>query len=212
MVLVATLLFAIPVSAVTRARESNLHGGWQIWIEASDFDDRDDVVQLGVESDQKFQDKVAAPVLGKDFVIAPVQGGWMSYNFESAVAGEAHGYFRVFDFRGGNQSWHVLLNTEDVNNGMIVDTGFKWVWNSGKDAGPSNFPTDLEEGANTVRIVPRETGAGVEIMFDIICVSSVSLDGMPTDDDWLAARPLGGEAVDSVGKLTTTWGTIKNRF
>ncbi len=38
------------------------------------------------------------------------------------------------------------------------------------------------------------------------------VDGMPTDDDWIAAKPLGGEAVDSVGKLTTTWGTIKNKF
>ena len=33
-----TILFILPVSAVTEWRESDLEGGWQIWISAIDFD------------------------------------------------------------------------------------------------------------------------------------------------------------------------------
>ena len=196
---------------MTRARESNLEGGWQIWIEASDFDERDaaEVLQLGEEAEKDLQDKVADPVLGEDFVIAPIQSGWMQYEFESPEEGEAHGYHRVMDYRGGGQSWHVMLNTENNGQGMNVDTAKPWVWNSARDGAPTTFPMELIKGTNTVRIAPREAGPGVETLFDIICISTKEFRPKPVDDDFLEARPLGDRAVDSVGKLTTMWGTIR---
>ena len=213
MALVTILLFAIPVSAVTRARESELKGGWQIWIEASDFSRRDagKTIKLGAEADEKLQRKIVEPVLGEDYVITSVQGGWMEYEFESMEAGNAYGYYRVMDYRGGGQSWHVMLNTEVTGQGKAVDTGMPWVWNTAREGTPQ-FPKDLKEGRNTVRITPREAGGGQEVLFDIICISTKELRMPVDDDDWSKATPIAPEAVDFSGKLTTTWGTIKNRF
>ena len=217
MSLLLVFLFAFPISAVTRARESELHGGWQIWIEASDFADRDDAksIQLGAEADKNLRDQVADPVLGEDFVIAPVQAGWMSYEFKSPVAGDAYLYPRRMDYRGGGQSWHVMLNTEIPGQGLPFDSlGLQWGWVHKDPATGAQFdplaPQPLVVGTNTARIAPREAGAGVEPLMDIICISTVPFEPAPTDDDWLEARPLDGKSVQSGGKLSTVWGAIKS--
>ncbi len=211
------LLFAVSVSAVTRARESKLNGGWQIWIEASDFaeQDPDESIQLGAEADKGLRNKVADPVLGEDFVIAPVQAGWMSYEFKSPVAGDAYLYPRRMDYRGGGQSWHVMLNTEDIGQGLPLDSlGAQWGWVHKDPATDAQFdplaPMPLIVGANTARIAPRESGPGVEILMDIICISTVVFDPAPNDDDWWEAEPFGGKAVQPGGKLSTMWGAIKD--
>ena len=217
--LLLIFLFAVPVSAVTRARESNLHDGWQIWIEASDFSERDPAkkLQLGAEADQDLREKVAEPVLGEDFVIAPINAGWMSYDFESPVAGKAYIYPRRMDYCGGGQSWFVMLNTKLPPLSVPFDTiGIEWVWEHEDPANHEQFeplaPERLVVGANTARISPREASAGLESLMDIICISTVPFEPAPTDDDWREARPFGTKSVQPGGKLSTVWGAIKSDF
>ena len=211
------LMFAVSVSAVTRARESNLEGGWQIWIDASDFDRRDNnkLIQLGEEAAKDLRNKATEPVFGEDFVIAPVMGGWMEYDFESPEAGDAYLYPRIACFRGGGQSWLVHLNADAT--GLPYNTaGPQWTWNVTNPADGVVYvplsPEPLVVGTNTVKIAPREAGAGVETLMDVICVSTEPFEPTPTDDDWNNAKPFGGGAVESVGKLTTMWGAIKSSF
>ena len=47
---------------------------------------------------------------------------------------------------------------------------------------------------------------------NIICVSTKAFNLKPSDDDWKKATPIGGGAVEPVGKLTTMWGAIKSSF
>ena len=208
-------MFAVSVSAVTRARESDLEGGWQIWIDTSDFDRRDnnELLQLGEEADKALRQKVTLPVFGEDFVIAPGTGGWMEYDFESSVAGDAHLYPRIACYRGGGQSWFVYFNADGT--GLTYNTaGPLWTWKVENPAdGLAYVPLSSEPlvvGTNTVKIAPREAGAGVETLMDVICVSTEPFEPTPTDDDWNAAKPFGWRAVESVGKLTTMWGAIKS--
>ena len=217
--LLLVFLFAVSAAGVTRARESRLHNGWQIWIEACDFDRRDEseILELGEETDEKLRNRVAEPVLGEDFVIAPRMEGWMEYDFVSSEAGDAYIYPRIMDYRGGGQSWFVMLNTEANGQATPFNTpGLNWSWRVvhpaiGQEFVPSS-PTKLRKGTNTVRITPRETDTGKEVLIDIICVSTKEFGPIPTDDDWKNAKPLDGQAVQAGGKLATMWGIIKSDF
>ena len=211
------LMLALSVSAVTRARESNLEGGWQIWIDTSDFErhDNNDLILLGEEAPKALRDKATEPVLGEDFVIAPSMGGWMEYDFESTIAGDAYVYPRIACYRGGGQSWLVHLNADAT--GLPYNTaGPVWTWNVTNPADGVTYvplsPEPLVVGTNTVKIAPREAGAGVEVLMDMICVSTEEFEPTPTDDEWNDAKPFGGKAVESIGKLATRWGAIKSAF
>ena len=206
------ILFAIPASAVEEWRESNLNGGWQIWIEAADFDSRDDaeVIKLGEDKAVKdLKDKALEPLLGKDIVIAPgpEKTGFNEYLFQSSESGSAFIYCRIMDFRGGGQSWWIALNPDnpdllDDGNYAKTSTSGVWVWKQ------ANLPWKLEKGTNTLRIVPREALAGVEILMDVICISTKAF--APIDDDFIAASIKGGGAVSPEGNLAATWGAIKS--
>ena len=204
------ILFAIPASAVEDWRESNLNGGWQIWIEAADFDSRDDaeVIKLGEEV-KDLKDKAPEPLLGKDIVIAPgpEKTGFNEYEFQSSESGKAFVYCRMMDYRGAGQSWWIALNIDAPDN--LVDgnyaktsTGGVWEWKQ------ANLPWELNKGTNTLRIVPREAAAGTEILMDVICVSTVAF--APINDDFIAASIKGLKAVQPEGNLAVTWGAIKS--
>ena len=197
-------LLAVPASAVTRARVSELDGGWQIWIEASDFDAIDGMTLGATEP-------LAAglePTLGQDSIIALVTGGFAEYNFVSPHAGDAHMYCRNMDLReGGGQSWHVVLNSENVDDGLPMDTTDHWAWHSGRDD-ITLAPMALVAGNNTARIVPREAEPAREILMDIIVISTVAFEA--TDDGFNSAGLL--TAVEPEAKVATMWGAIKNSF
>ena len=204
------LAFVPPVSAVTEWRESNLERGWQIWISAADFE-KAEGLKPG-KSEKKLASKAQEPWLAKDILIAKVPVGFANYEFESPVAGKAYIWGRVADFRGGGQSWFIVLNSDniaDAGDSLIIDThGPVWSWNGGRDKPESQSPTDLKKGTNTVRIQPREADAAKEALFDVFMISSKPFK--PTDEDYEKAKE--GLPVVPVGKLATTWCIIKSRF
>ena len=204
------LLFVLPVSAVNEWRESKLEGGWQIWISAALFDNAE-VLKPG-NSEKKLAGKAQQPWLAEDILIAKVANGFADYEFESPVAEKAYIWGRVADFRGGGQSWFIVLNSDDIGDAadsLIIDTqGPVWQWRGGRDKPESQSPTDLKKGKNTVRIQPREAAAGLEALFDVFMISTEPFQ--PTDEDYEKAKK--GLPVEPTGKITTTWGTIKNRF
>ncbi len=204
------VLFVLPVSAVKEWRESKLERGWQIWISAALFD-KAETLKPG-KSEKKLADKAQKPWLAEDILIAKVANGSADYEFESPVAGKAYIWGRVADFRGGGQSWFIVLNSDniaDAGDSLIIDThGPVWAWSGGRDKPESQSPTDLKKGTNTVRIQPREAAAGVEALFDVFMISTEPF--RPTDEDYEKAKE--GLPVAPAGKLTTTWGAIKHRF
>ena len=205
-----SMLFVLPASAVKEWRESNLEGGWQIWISAIDFDNSE-TLKTG-EEEKKLAGAAEEPWLAKDILIAPAVGGFADYTFESPVAGEAYIWGRVADFRGGGQSWFIVLNSDniaDAGDSLIIDTqGPVWIWNGGRDKPESQSPTDLKKGTNTVRIQPREAAAGLEALFDVFMISSEPF--RPENADYEKARD--ALSVEPADKLATTWGAIKHRF
>ena len=154
-----TMLFVMPVSAVKEWRESELERGWQIWISAARFD-KAEALKPG-KSEKKLADKSQKPWLAEDILIAKAAGGFADYEFESPVAGKAYIWGRVADFRGGGQSWFIVLNSDniaDAGDSLIIDThGPVWAWSGGRDKPESQSPTDLKKGTNTVRIQPRRS-------------------------------------------------------
>ena len=204
------VLFVLPVSAVKEWRESKLERGWQIWISAALFD-KAEGLKPG-KSENKLANKAQKPWLAEDILIAKVAGGFADYEFESPVAGKAYIWGRVADFRGGGQSWFIVLNSDniaDAGDSLIIDThGPVWAWSGGRDKPESQSPTDLKKGTNTVRIQPREAAAGLEALFDVFMISTEPF--RPTDEDYEKAKE--GLPVAPAGKLATTWGAIKHRF
>lgn len=205
-----TILFILPASSIKEWRESKLEGGWQIWISAALFD-KAEALKPG-KSEKKLAGKAQKPWLAEDILIAPAAAGFADYEFESPVSGKAYIWGRVADFRGGGQSWFIVLNSDniaDAGDSLVIDThGPVWTWSGGRDKPESQSPTDLKKGTNTVRIQPREAAAGLEPLFDVFMISSESFK--PTDEDYEKAKE--GLPVAPAGKLTTTWGTIKHRF
>jgi len=147
MSLFLTILFILPVSAVKEWRESNLERGWQIWISAIDFD-KSEIVRTG-DQEKKLAGASEEPWLAKDILIAKVAQGFADYTFESPVAGKAYIWGRVADFRGGGQSWYIVLNSDliaDAGDSLIIDTqGPVWIWRGGRDIPESKSPTDLKK-------------------------------------------------------------------
>ena len=204
-----TMLFVMPVSAVKEWRESKLERGWQIWISAALFD-KAEVLKPG-KSEKKLAGKAQKPWLAEDILIAKVANGFADYEFKSPVAGKAYIWGRVADFRGGGQSWFIVLNSDniaDAGDSLVIDThGPVWAWSGGRDKPESQSPTDLKKGTNTVRIQPREAAAGLEALFDVFMISTEPFK--PTDEDYEKAKE--GLPVAPAGKLTTTWAAIKSR-
>ncbi len=208
MSLFLTILLVLPASAVKEWRESNLEGGWQIWISAIDFESN--VALATGEQQKKLANKAQDPWLAKDLLIAQAVGGFADYIFESPVAGDAYIWGRVADFRGGGQSWFIILNSlniGDAADSLIIDTqGPVWTWRGGRDIPESKSPTDLKKGNNTVRIQPREAAPGLEALFDVFMISSEPFQ--PTNEDYEKARE--GLSVEPADKLATTWAAIKH--
>ena len=136
----------------------------------------------------------------------------MDYDFQSAEEGEVYIYCRCTDFRGGGQSWHIMLNTNQQNSGVDIDTGGNWIWNASRDNVPRS-PTDLKKGRNTIRVTAREAGGGQEPLMDIIMLSTEDLGGrllIGFDEEYLnETTPVVPEAVQPGEKLAATWGSIK---
>ena len=207
--LLLALLFVVPVFAAPRTSE--LNGGWQVWIDPADVSRREDEAAMKLGSEEPIADP-SKPWLGQDVVIVLAVGGFIEYDFESPYEGDAYIYLRHMDFRGGGQSVKASLNSADDADTMAYNTGAAWAWNVVNPADGVPFvplsATPLIKGTNSVRIVPRESGAGLEPLVGMIMVSTVALE--PTDDDYNNAEA--ASAVQPGGKVATIWGNIKSSF
>ena len=195
--------------AVKEWRESEHNGGWQIWISATDFEE---IQGIGTsKTEVKLAEKATKPWLSEEILIATALGGFADFAFESPVEGAAYMWGRIADFRGGGQSWFIVLNSVNhEGDGLIFGTpGLAWQWVGNRDVPHSQSPTDLKKGENTVRIVPREAREGVEPLFDVFMISTKPFE--PTDADFNDAQAQ-GLAVEPTDKLATTWASIKNRL
>ena len=214
--LLLIVLFAAPAPAITNWRESNLKGGWQIWIEAVDFNRRGAVNRRGDDRfvrrgrDAGVDQKAPPPVLAGDFLFSTTTrafvlkvNGFPEYDFVSPHAGDAHIYARVMSF-APDRSWYIGLAAGDVTH--RIDTPNHWEWKTDvrADLGQNFVRPKLIQGVNTLRVLPRNSFRGGEVLMDIIVVSTVEFQ--PTDRHYKQAQKL---AVEPAGKLATTWGTIK---
>ena len=156
-------------------------------------------------------DKAKKPWLSEEILIAKVLGGFADLSLRVLWVERLTCGGRIADFRGGGQSWFIVLNSlNHEGDGLIFGTpGLEWQWVGNRDVPNSQSPTDLKKGKNTVRIAPREARDGVEPLFDVFMISTKPLE--PTDADFNAAQKR-GLAVEPADKLTTTWASIKNRF
>jgi hypothetical protein len=207
-------LFAAPTPAAKRWRESKINGGLQIWIAAADFDrrndfDRRDAIKTGTEVPELAK-KAPQPVLGNDILLASNQGAFVEYDFEiPPERGGRNAFFfcRVMDFRGGGQSWFVVLNTRArEGRGLTIDTKGNWNWKSGRVR--NFFPTILKKGGNTLHVRPAEARARMEILMDIFVISTTEIQ--PTDVAYQNATRMGQFPVQPSDKLATTWAAIKD--
>ena len=119
-------LFAAQATAVKKPRQSNLNGGWQIWIAAVDFDRLGDnrFVKRGKEAGKEGP----KPVLAEDVLIGISNRhrvlrakGAPEYDFTSPHAGDAYIYARVMGL-ANNRAWFVDLNPAagDVAYSIII--------------------------------------------------------------------------------------------
>ena len=229
-----TILFATPVPAIEKWRESALNGGWQIWIEAADYDSRErtedakTLTEAGLFEEWKKWYDENDPFLSEDILISMTASGVAVYNFVSPAAGDAHVYGRaqsayVMQNAGiQTNSWWLLLNVETFleDNSQVIDSPGVWTWKSGRLG--SLAPTQLVAGDNVMRARIRESSERQENLLDVILVSTVELGPMedettlqrgPIDEMFKAATPTGpASAVQAGGKLATMWGTIKVSF
>ena len=192
-----TFLFALPAAAVTHWRESRLNDGRQIWIEAGDFDRREDETALMLGSEAPKADW-AKPWLAADIIIAQGETGYVEYDFESPLAGDAYIYCRVMAFNtaSNNNSWFVVLNSDHENQSLFIQTAEEeWVWNSVLS------PTKLKKGKNTIRVVPREATAGAETLMDVLVVSTMAFK--PTEEAFNNATAYGAIPVIVEGKFVS---------
>ena len=155
-------LFALPASAVKKARESWVNGGWQLWIEATDFDRRhtDKIIATGKEA-KELAEKAPRPWLGGDLIFGLHMDGYVEYDFANPGDGGAYIYCRAMNFvhgRAYSQSWFIALNGDDPENrGLVIDTNPEWQWRSGRIGALS--PTRLKKGVNTIRVISTGSGA-----------------------------------------------------
>ena len=210
---VLLVLFATPVPASKMRDESNLRGGWQIWIAAVDFDRCGAKGRFLKRGKEAGQINAPAPVLAGDFLFSTVDAnrviavnGHTEYDFEIRQEGAAYIYARVMDFAGAG-GWYVILNHGKIDAGLKISSKGAWKWRTDDRGALSR--QKLFKGKNTMRIIPLGPGRGEQVLMDIFMVLTVKFE--PKDLHYKQAKRL-NLAVEPDHKLTTTWATLKNDF
>ena len=223
LILCLVLMSAFVSFAVEEFKVSENGNGKQVWFEAEHFDERDseDIYKLGKA------EGALDPIDGAfgDIVTNAGNGaiGWLLYSFDISLAGGEAGQWRFIGrvINPNNHSDWLWVQGDDGDEIPKVAPAFVrpddiifeedvpvWTWmptgDFGKDGGTINT---LQAGENIMMIWTRSSS--LEVQYDVFCWSS-DLEYQPTDEDYekAANKTL---SVHPKGRLTTTWGNLKNQ-
>ncbi len=224
-VVTLVMLFSVPgiVRAVDEFKTSANGAGVQIWFEAEDYDVRDP------DTDEFYLVAPVPPagVFGDAMTRASGAGGMISWTFNIAEAGGTGGTWTFWArmHNVDNQSDYMLVagdpddeipagppypgsdGTAPFDNGddRIFEESFaEWGW-WGNDEGSIK---ELQNGENTMYIYHRQ---GNDTGFWDVFMWTDDPDYVPSDDDYTNAESATAAAVQPSDKLSTTWGSIKER-
>ena len=220
------LLLAAPIYAVDEFKVSEFGGAHQIWFQAEAFDDRDpdsantDGVGFKLVAAET---TIELPAGAYGDAIVDVSGNdsvWLLYNFDISATGGSAGTWYIWsrEINPSNQSEYLWVLGDDGNEIPTVKPAFDndddrifdanagppWAWNKGNREGEEK---ELQNGMNTMMIWYRQ---GNETALRDVFVWTDNPDYTPTDDDYMNATTLTPSSVKPLGKLTTSWGAIKD--
>ena len=228
-VLALVILISIPGTAlaVREVKVSSIGGAHQLWFEAEAYDQRDP------DTDEFYLIAPSPPagVFDQAMTRAGGAGGTISWTFDISQPGGAGGewYFWARIVSPDNQSDYMLVDgdpddvpiptgppypgedgTPPFDNALhriLEETQTDWTWIMADHA--EGHTKTLADGVNTMHIFHRQ---GNETVYWDVFVWTDSADYVPTDDDYNNAEMLGATAVRPLDKLSTTWGSIKERL
>ena len=231
-IILALLFAATSAYAVSEAKVSSSGGAHQIWFEAEDYDVRDpDTDEFYLVADQ------AEASGGKAITRVNAAGGMISWTFDISASGGSGGtwYFWYRGLNPSNSSDYMLVEGDpddpDIpaalpypgsdgsapfvnDDDRIFEADVpEWSWASPEPGGDAahgeGHVKELRNGSNTMYIFHRQ---GNDTVFWDVFMWTDSADYVPTDDDYNNAQVLGTTAVRPLHKLSTTWGSIKERL
>lgn len=221
-----TLLLVSSAYAVDVFRVSEYGGGHQIWFEAEAFDARDPASEDTPGVGFKLVDSETNIDLPDDTfgdALVDVQGNdsiWLIYNFDISECGGKGGtwYLRARVINPNNRSeWLWVLDDDgkeipdakpvfDKADDRVFDAdiGPPWTW----IARHEGECKQLQNGENTTMFWYRE--GNTTALWDVLVWCDTEAYN-PTDEDYRNAEEIRikPEWVAPVGKLTTTWGSIR---
>ena len=189
-------------------------GAQIIWIEAEDFDpDKSTLVSnvVALEWVIKERDEAAKEAFGKKYILA--NGSHNKTGSSGPIyvlpdieeeSGWAFWARRITPTSGSDSFFYEVRNDDDWGKppaNQVSGETLEWQWKKGNN----DLVIDKGEG-NFLRISERESNFSI----DVICLRT---DGKtPTDEDYekyLEEAPFERFAVDYTGKVSITWGSIK---
>ena len=229
LILVLTILIFIPgtVLAVKEQKNSNYGAGHQVWFEAEAFDSRDSDTGYKLA---KAEAGIAIPANTFGDAITDVAGSenvWLRYDFDISKAGGKGGtwYFWSRIISPNNQSDFIWVLGDNGNEipaakpagidatddaGAIVNRvleetvgpDYGWV----KTDHSEGHTKKLQDGKNTMLLFWRQSDN--TDLFDVFMWTD-NTNYVPTDDDYKNAKAGPLTAVQSLNKLSVTWGEMK---
>jgi hypothetical protein len=226
-VVALAMLFSVPgiVRAVEEFKISANGAGVQIWFEAEDYDLRDP------DTDEFYLVAPSPPagVFGDALTRVNAAGGMISWTFDISQAGGTGGTWTFWGriYNPDNLSDYMLVEGDpddalptgppypgsdgtapftNDDDRIFEETVEDWGWWGDGDEGSTK---ELQSGENTMYIYHRQ--GDTTVFWDVFMWSS-DPDYVPTDDDYINAESRTAAAVQPSDKLSTTWGSIKERL
>jgi len=218
----------VSASAVDVFKVSKYKGGRQIWFESEAFDERNP------EGEQHYKVVDKDDAFGKAMTRTGQSGGRISWTFDINKAGGKSGtwYFWAREINPSNQSDYLLVKGDpgdkeipdaapfpggdgakpfDNGDDRIFEQNVGPAWGWGLAGSPEGHTKELQDGENTMYIFHRQGNATV---FWDVFVWADKGDYVPMDKDYEDAKEMTAkdQAVNLVGKLATSWGTIKSEY
>lgn len=230
-VIIALISMPETLLAVKAFKVSSYGGGHQIWFEAEAFDERNPAgTQYFPITEEAGTPAAPAGAFDKAITRANGAGGMIRYTFDISQSGGSGGewYFWGRIISPNNQSDFMLVegDPDDAvipagppfpgNDGtapfvtaddrILEETAADWAWILTAGPGEGHIKT-LKNGKNNMYIYHRQ---GDNTTFWDVFMWADKKDYKPTDADYKNAKTGALTAVKSLGKLSVTWGNLKN--